>query len=557
MGNISRDTMRPILLFLLTTATAIHNARRIPFETDVKAARPPSWQPVMSFAITAQQPTIELSFAVKQQNTSALFDLHAAVSDPASSQYGHHLSNAAVASLVAPASESIDAVKLFISNHSAEWRCATPNCDFISCVVPISAANTMLSAEYKEYLHESGVKARVTNQYSLPDYLAPHVDFVAPATRLPVIRSAVQRDSASDRHLLGGAGGNTPSSLRTLYSIGSVEGTGATKQAATGFLGQYFKPTDLEQFYSKYYKVASGRTITAKGDAMGSSAGVEASLDVDYISSVGGNVTTEFWSFDGHAPTNPQNEPFLKWMQLVSNTSDADVPHVFSTSYGEDENSVSEDYANRINVEFAKAGVRGISLMFASGDDGVGSDCKDGSFDSKWPAASPYVTAVGGTAPGSSSGETTAGLSSGGFSNRYKQPEWQAQAVHEYLQSAGLPASTKYNASGRGFPDVSAQAVNFVVVNNGFVEPGVAGTSAACPTFSAVVGLLNDFRVSSGKPTLGFLNPWIYTNMAAFNDVTTGSNPGCSTEGFPAAKGWDPATGVGTPNYAKMAKALP
>ena len=62
---------------------------------------------------------------------------------------------------------------------------------------------------------------------------------------------------------------------------------------------------------------------------------VQASLDVDYISSVGGNVTTEFWSFDGHAPSNPQNEPFLKWIQLVSSTPDADVPHVFSTSYGE------------------------------------------------------------------------------------------------------------------------------------------------------------------------------------------------------------------------------
>ena len=86
------------------------------------------------------------------------------------------------------------------------------------------------------------------------------------------------------------------------------------------------------------------------------------------------------------------------------------------------------------------------------------------------------------------------------------------------------------------------------------------------------IGLLNDLRVSSGKSTLGFLNPWIYSHMSSFNDVTTGSNPGCSTEGFPAAKGldhdvgcvliqivhrWDPATGVGTPNYSEMAKSMP
>ena len=95
------------------------------------------------------------------------------------------------------------------------------------------------------------------------------------------------------------------------------------------------------------------------------------------------------------------------------------------------------------------------------------------------------------------------------------------------------------------------------MVNNGMTLPGVAGTSAACPTFSGVIGLLNDLRKSSGKKTLGFLNPWIYQNAAAFNDITSGSNPGCSTQGFPAEKGWDPVTGVGTPNYAAMAKALP
>ena len=45
--------------------------------------------------------------------------------------------------------------------------------------------------------------------------------------------------------------------------------------------------------------------------------------------------------------------------------------------------------------------------------------------------------------------------------------------------------------------------------------------------------------------------------MGVFNDITTGSNPGCNTQGFHAAKGWDPATGVGTPDYKKMAAALP
>ena len=122
------STMRNKLCCTLLFLAAAIDAQRIHFETDIKPARPRSWQPVLSFALTAQDPMIELSFAVKQQNTSSLFELHAAVSDPDSPQYGRHLSSAAVDSLVAPASESSDAVKLFVTNHNMQWRCATPNC---------------------------------------------------------------------------------------------------------------------------------------------------------------------------------------------------------------------------------------------------------------------------------------------------------------------------------------------------------------------------------------------------------------------------------------------
>jgi len=538
----------------LCCAVSLAAESRIPFENDVKPSRT-GWQPSLSFAISSTQPTIELSFAVKQTNTSSLFEALERVSDPSSRQYGQHLTQAEVHAMVAPSQPSVEAVKSFITSHGAVPRCLTPNCDFVGTVVTIETANQMLDARYQKYMNSAaGITRHATDSYSLPASVAAHVDFVSPTVRLPTVMTVQPAPSGAARRLLGGGSGNTPTSLRKLYSIGDVEGTGATKQAATGFDKQYWKATDLQKFYTQYYKVAAGRTIQVVGDQMGSVAGGEASLDVDYISSIGGNVTTEFWSFDGTAPGAPQNEPFLKWIQLVSSTSDKDVPHVFSTSYGEAEASVSAAYADRINIEFVKAGTRGISLMFASGDDGVGSVCTDGKFDAKFPAGSPYVTAVGGT---EGSPEATAGLSSGGFSYRYAQPSWQAAAVKEYLSTAsGVPAASKFNSSGRGFPDVSAQAVDFVIVNNGFSQP-VSGTSAACPTFSAVIGLLNDLRAQNGKSPLGFLNPWIYKNMKAFNQVSTGSNPGCSTQGFPAAKGWDPATGVGTPNYAEMAKAMP
>merc|ERR1711965_791379 len=87
----------------------------------------------------------------------------------------------------------------------------------------------------------------------------------------------------------------------------------------------------------------------------------------------------------------------MGWLVEMSKTSDADVPKIFSTSYGEDENSWSYPAAQRLNVEFQKAGARGISLLYAAGDEGA--NCEGGKFVPEGPGSSPYVTAVGGTQP--------------------------------------------------------------------------------------------------------------------------------------------------------------
>merc|ERR1712176_1565755 len=98
--------------------------------------------------------------------------------------------------------------------------------------------------------------------------------------------------------------------------------------------------------------------------------------------------------------------------------------------------------------------------------------------------------------------------------------------------------------------------MSFVIVSNRIPLPGVSGTSCAAPTAAGVIGLLNDVRLQAGKPPLGFLNPFIYQNAAAFNDCTSGKNNAGSGAGFTAIKGWDAASGVGTPDYAKLAAAV-
>jgi tripeptidyl-peptidase-1 len=119
-----------------------------------------------------------------------------------------------------------------------------------------------------------------------------------------------------------------------------------------------------------------------------------------------------------------------------------------------------------------------------------------------------------------------------------------------------LPKNSFYTSSNRAYPDVSAQATGFTVIYSGKTHPGVEGTSASTPTFSGLVGLLNDQRKGMSKPALGFLNPFLYQNAEAFNDITVGNNPGCSTEGFYAAKGWDPVSGLGTPDFKKLQAAV-
>lgn len=113
----------------------------------------------------------------------------------------------------------------------------------------------------------------------------------------------------------------------------------------------------------------------------------------------------------------------------------------------------------------------------------------------------------------------------------------ESSAVEGYLTKLGSTNAGKFNVSGRGYPDVSAIGEAVQVVVNGQIA-SVSGTSCSSPIFASVVALVNDQLLRAGKPVLGFANPFFYANPGAFNDITTGNNPGCGTQGFPAESGW-------------------
>merc|ERR1711924_220353 len=333
--------------------------------------------------------------------------------------------------------------------------------------------------------------------------------------------------------------------------MGSVKNS----MAVAEFQGQYFKQSDLTLFGDSCHRDVTVEKIVGGNLPV---AGIEAELDIEYIKSVAPNVPLTV-IYDSQYS-------LLSWANQI--TSMEDAPLVHSVSYGNDEKQqVSRDYMVSCNTAFMKAGAKGLSILFASGDQGVcgreGCGYFNKRFKPDFPAGSPYITAVGGTDFQSNDigDETSWVASGGGFSDEFEIPEYQKAAVASYKSSpdADLPPQQMWNNTGRGYPDVAAlggQKAPFCIAQSGrFV--GVSGTSASAPVVAGTFALLNGLRASMGQPPLGFLNPFIYQNPSAFQDVTSGKNTGGLQQyGFKAIKGWDAATGMGTPDYEALSKVV-
>eukprot|EP00944_MAST-04C_sp_MAST-4C-sp1_P012949 g12949.t1 len=179
-----------------------------------------------------------------------------------------------------------------------------------------------------------------------------------------------------------------------------------------------------------------------------------------------------------------------------------------------------------------------------------------------WPASSPWVTAVGSTRfvdqiLGNEEMGTDQFGSGGGFSSMFSAFKDQKNGIAAYFNIAPqLPPSDLFNKAGRATPDVAALGEGFQVIVGGTQQTQM-GTSASAPTFAAIVSLLNEVRLNGGKPSLGYLNPWLYANPTILTDIVKGNNAIGWEQlnlpyGFNCTKGYDPVSGLGTPDYEKM-----
>ena len=209
----------------------------------------------------------------------------------------------------------------------------------------------------------------------------------------------------------------------------------------------------------------------------------EAMLDIEYSKAVAGPAI---------ALTDLYQKSFnlLTWSTSVENIDDANLIGVHSISYGNDEKQQpSTAFMTSFNMAAMKIGVRGVSILFASGDQGVcgRSGCGFGKsvrFHPDFPSGSPYVTSVGGTdfVTRSVIGDEKAWQSGGGgFSDTFAIPDYQKEAVAKYKSSpdAKLPPQSMWNNTGRGYPDVAALAGQqnsyCIAISSGMM--GIYGTS--------------------------------------------------------------------------------
>jgi len=287
-------------------------------------------------------------------------------------------------------------------------------------------------------------------------------------------------------------------------------------------------------------------------------AGSEGILDIQYTVGLATDVPVTYLLAGND--THDGLSGFLDTVNHALNQTSS--PPVMTTSYSCNEDLISEQLAYNLCNAYAQLGAMGVSILFSSGDGGVsgeGTVCT--AFVPTFPNGCPYVTSVGSTgADVNWADEGGVPFSSGGFSNYFPMPAYQSSAVSAYLKQLGSNDTGLYNASGRGFPDISAFGVSFATMVNGAYEPAT-GTSCSTPMWASVIALLNDELLNAGKPVLGFLNPWLYSKAAgAMKDIVKGDNKAClesdgSVAGFLATTGWDPVTGLGRPLYDKLRAA--
>jgi subtilase family serine protease len=305
---------------------------------------------------------------------------------------------------------------------------------------------------------------------------------------------------------------------------------------------------------------------------------VETTLDVEWahVMAPGANIVLAI------APSNNDSD-ILDTTQYVV---DHNVGDVISQSFGEAEACMDPTLLSQQHALFAQAVAKGITLFASSGDSGASQPACDPKstaalFAASTPASDPNVTGVGGTtlladaATGAYQGETAwtepfgcnppavaptdVNCSGGGFSTVYARPDYQSALQKN--RARGVP-DVAYNAGVSGGVLIRSQVINEFVglPDSAPVFFIIGGTSAGSPQWAGLAAVGDQL----GRHRMGNINPALYSIAqgkkqypAALHDITVGNNDVAEIGGgFDTRTGWDPVTGLGTPNAANLLPLL-
>eukprot|EP00494_Astrolonche_serrata_P002659 UN02665 len=130
--------------------------------------------------------------------------------------------------------------------------------------------------------------------------------------------------------------------------------------AAIEFVDESYSPSSLKKF-EDMYKLLPG-VVKVEGYNDPSKAGTEATLDIEYIMAIGQGVPAEFIGIP-----NPTNTPFIDW--IIQEAGNPTTPWVQSVSWGTEEYQYFEaGNLPRMNSELMKLGLRGVTVVVATGD---------------------------------------------------------------------------------------------------------------------------------------------------------------------------------------------
>jgi subtilase family serine protease len=561
-----------------------------------REAHPKDW---VKLGRASPSASVLFRFALKQFNVPALEALVYELSNPESPKYGQWMSAKEVNDFVAPPKEYVDRVMAFCAEFGAQCFAGS---DFVSGNAPVAVVERMFNTKmyaFKSLDRPLKVVAHM-GPHSVPPEIKEVIDFVSGLSFFPPKQGPAKRPMNKD--VRGADYVVVPQTIYDQYgvpssvlpannanSMGVIEFSPTGSQCADSDLRQFV--TDAGGYYARYYKTVG--PIDPNSDV-----NVEATLDVEYILATAKGVNMWYWT----APS---------WLYEFTSTfvATTPIPSVISISYAWAESSQCEvtngcdqfgnngvTYVLRVNTEFAKIAARGVSVMVASGDAGAASkinyQCTNTTspINPEFPSSSPFVTSVGATqleneiqltgslAPptcsnfggcakvGSetvcSTGTGALITSGGGFSIYSTTPSYQTSQVAGYLANpSAQPPRNTFNTKGRGYPDVTVVGHNYIITDGG-QDMQVDGTSCSSPVFAGMIARLNAARLAAGKPVLGFLNPLLYKAATAcptcFTDITTGDNrctmySQCCATGFHAVKGWDAASGLGSPVFPRLA----